>query len=233
MTIISLLSVDFLSHSLAGYNNDDVIAIEDEMAPEDAVDGSQGHALFEVGPTVKDAPILQLQDTQISITNPDGVADLIKKQAHSTTPVILPSSEHQQSSTGILNPIHVANAELSIQANCIEPQSCPSVLPIHDSGVNCTAPSGPTSGVMEERSTQGGKNITKTHLSNEEVKLWLAKGQYTPPTQNTPATTDKKRGRPTGSTKKMPNSRAGGYERGMQMLEERAKGIPGRTITRG
>ena len=57
----------FFVHSLAGYSSDDAIRIEDEMAPEDAVDGSQGHALFEVGPDVGDIPILKLQE----FPNPD------------------------------------------------------------------------------------------------------------------------------------------------------------------
>ena len=74
--------------------------------------------------------------------------------------------------------------------------------------------------------------MIKTHLTNKEVKLWLAKGQYAPPIKQTHATLTK-HGRPSGSTKKMSDSRVGGYERGMQMLEERAKGILGRTITRG
>jgi hypothetical protein len=223
----------FFSHFLAECNSDDVVGIDDEMAPEDAVDGSEGHALFGVRPAVGDAPILHLQGTEIPIATPEVVTNLIEKHHESGNHVVPPAIDHQLSSTGILNPIHAADAELSIQANCTKPQLCPAVPPISDTGINCTAPSSPASVVMGEQSLEGGENMIKTHLTNEEVKLWLAKGQYAPPIKKTHATVDKKRGRSPGSTKKMPDSRVGGYERGMQMLEERAKGILGRTVTRG
>ena len=218
---------------MAECNSDDVVGIDDEMAPEEAVDGSEGHALFGVRPAVGDAPILQLQGTEISIANPEVVTNLVEKHHDSGNHVVPPSIDHQLSSTAILNPIHAANAELSTQTNCTKLQPCPAVTPISDIGINCTTPRSPASVVMGEQSIEGGENMIKTHLTNEEVKLWLAKGQYVPPIEKTHATVEKKRGRPPGSTKKMPNSRVGGYERGMQMLEERAKGILGRTITRG
>ena len=218
---------------MAECNSDNVDGIDDEMAPEDAVDGSEGHALFGVRPAVGDAPILQLQGTEILIANPEVVTNLIEKHHDSGNHVVPPSIDHQLSSTGILNPIHAANAELSIQANCTKSQLCPAVPPISETEINCIAPSDHVSIGMGEQSTEGGENMIKTHLTNEEVKLWLAKGQYASPIRKTHATVDKKRGRPPGSTKKMPDSKVGGYERGMQMLEERAKGIFGRTITRG
>ena len=218
---------------MAECNIDDVLGIDDEMAPEDAIDGSEGHALFGVRPIVGDAPHLQLQGTEISIANPEVVTNLIEKHHDAGNHVVPPSIDHQPSSTGILNPIHAANAVLSNKGNCTKPQLCPTVPPISDTGIDCIAPSTPASVVMGEQSIEGGENMIKTHLTNEEVKLWLAKGQYAPPIKKTHATVDKKRGRPPGSTKKMPDSKVGGYERGMQMLEERAKGIFGRTITRG
>ena len=78
------------------------------MAPEYAIDGSAGHALFGVRPVVGDAPILQLQGTEISIANPKVVTNLIEKHCDLRNHVVPPSIDHQLSSTGILNPIHVA-----------------------------------------------------------------------------------------------------------------------------
>ena len=118
------------SHFLVECNNDDVVGIDNEMAPENLVDGTEGHAFFGVGPAVGDAPILQLQGTKISIANPEVVTNLIEKHHDSGNHVVPPSIDHQLSSIGIMNPIHAADAELNMQTNCTKLQLCPTLPPI-------------------------------------------------------------------------------------------------------